>query len=100
MAEIGFYHLTRSTLEEALPRLLDKAYAAGQRALVRVGSPERVELLDRALWTFARESFLPHGTWREADELRPRSIARWQANVDNFGTISREFAALTSWHSS
>ena len=37
MAEVGFYHLTRSPLEEALPRLLEKAYATGQRALVRVG---------------------------------------------------------------
>jgi DNA polymerase-3 subunit chi len=62
LTEVGFYHLTRSTLEEALPRLLEKAYAAGGRALVRIGDPERVELLNRALWTYAKESFLPHGT--------------------------------------
>ena len=31
LTEVGFYHLTRSTLEEALPRLLEKAYAAGSR---------------------------------------------------------------------
>ena len=31
LTEVGFYHLTRSTLEEALPRLLEKAYAAGNR---------------------------------------------------------------------
>ena len=62
MAEIGFYHLTRSSLEEALPRLLEKAYAAGQRAVVRVGDAERLELLNRTLWTYDKESFLPHGT--------------------------------------
>ena len=62
MTEIGFYHLTRSTLDEALPRLLEKAYAAGNRVLVRVGDPERLELLNRALWTYGKESFLPHGT--------------------------------------
>lgn len=62
MTEIGFYHLTRSTLEEALPRLLEKAYVAGQRVLVRAGDPERVEHLDRVLWTYTKESFLPHGT--------------------------------------
>jgi len=61
VTEVGFYHLTRSALEEALPRLLEKAYAAGQRALVRVGDAERVELLNRVLWTFERASFLPHG---------------------------------------
>ena len=61
MTEVGFYHLTRSTLDEALPRLLEKAYAAGHRVLVRVGDPERLELLNRALWTYGKESFLPHG---------------------------------------
>ena len=37
LTEVGFYHLTRSTLEEALPRLLEKAYAGGSRVVVRVG---------------------------------------------------------------
>lgn len=61
MTEVGFYHLTRSPLEDALPRLLEKAYAAGQRALVRVGGEERVEALNRTLWTYEAGSFLPHG---------------------------------------
>jgi DNA polymerase-3 subunit chi len=29
---------------------------------VRASSPERVEALNRALWTFGRDSFLPHGS--------------------------------------
>jgi DNA polymerase III subunit chi len=62
LTEVGFYHLTRSTVEEALSRLLEKAYAAGSRVLVRVGDSERLELLNRALWTYGKESFLPHGT--------------------------------------
>ena len=36
--------------------------ASGQRAVVRAASAERVEALDRALWTFGRDSFLPHGS--------------------------------------
>ncbi|MGD9512231.1 MAG: DNA polymerase III subunit chi [Geminicoccaceae bacterium] len=61
MTDIGFYHLTRSPLDEALPRLLEKAYAAGHRVVVRGGDPERIELLNRALWTYGKDSFLPHG---------------------------------------
>ncbi len=61
MAEVGFYHLTRSPLEEALPRLLEKAHASGARVLVRVGGEERLEALNRALWTYDPGSFLPHG---------------------------------------
>jgi DNA polymerase-3 subunit chi len=62
VAEVGFYHLTRTPLEEALPRLLEKVLAAGKRAVVRVAEPERLELLNRSLWTYANDSFLPHGT--------------------------------------
>jgi len=37
MSEIGFYHLTRTPLEQALPKLLGRVLAGGGRALVRVG---------------------------------------------------------------
>ena len=67
MTEIGFYHLTRTPLADALPKLLERVLAAGKRALVRAGSPERVEFLNAALWTYDAASFLPHGTAREGD---------------------------------
>jgi DNA polymerase III subunit chi len=62
LTEVGFYHLTRSTLDQALPKLLEKVLASGQRAVVRVPEPGRLELVDRALWTYETDSFLPHGT--------------------------------------
>jgi DNA polymerase-3 subunit chi len=70
MTEHRFYHLTRSTLNEALPQLLEKTVARGWRALVRVASAERVESIAEGLWTFRADSFLPHGTRKDghADE--------------------------------
>jgi DNA polymerase-3 subunit chi len=65
MAEIGFYHLTRNTLEQALPRLLEKTLQSGKRAVVIVGSAERAETLASLLWTADPDSFLPHGTARD-----------------------------------
>ena len=62
VVEYGFYHLTRTALEPALGRLLERVLASDQRAVVVASSPERVEALNRALWTFGRESFLPHGS--------------------------------------
>jgi DNA polymerase-3 subunit chi len=62
MVEFAFYHLQRTALEPALGRLLERVLASGQRAVVRTSSPERVEALNRALWTFGRDSFLPHGS--------------------------------------
>jgi DNA polymerase III subunit chi len=62
MVEIGFYHLTRATLEEALPRLLERALAAGNRILLKAPSPAEVERLNKLLWTYSEGSFLPHGS--------------------------------------
>ena len=67
MTQIGFYHLTRSPLEQALPRLLDKALAAGYRAVVLAGSLERVEALNDRLWTYESDSWLPHGSRKDGD---------------------------------
>lgn len=62
MTDIGFYHLERSSLETALPPLLEKILQAGHRAVVMSGSPERVRSLDDHLWKWREESFLPHGS--------------------------------------
>ncbi len=62
MSDIGFYHLTRTGAELALPALLGRTLKAGQRAVVICGSPERVEALDSALWLCSDPDWLPHGT--------------------------------------
>jgi DNA polymerase-3 subunit chi len=67
MTDIGFYHLTKTPLEQALLRLLEKAVGAGKRAVVRTSSEERVTFLNGALWTNDATSFLPHGTQKEGN---------------------------------
>ena len=67
MTEVLFYHLQTRTLEQALPQLLEKCVERGWRTVVQTGSPERRDALDAHLWTFADESFLPHGTPRDGD---------------------------------
>jgi DNA polymerase III subunit chi len=71
MAELWFYHLERSELERALPPLLEKCLQRGWRALVRGGSPERLDMLDETLWTYKDESFLPHGRDGAGAERHP-----------------------------
>ncbi len=65
MTEVLFYHLTESTLEEALPPLLEKSLERQWRVVVQAGSEERRDALDVHLWTWRDDSFLGHGTDRE-----------------------------------
>ena len=62
MAEILFYHLTESRLEDALPPLLEKSVERGWRVAVQTADAGRRDALDTLLWTYREESFLPHGT--------------------------------------
>jgi DNA polymerase-3 subunit chi len=88
MTDISFYHLQRQPLEAVLPILLDRCVARGWKTLVRVASAERVAALDDRLWTYADESFLPHGTERDADpERQPVLIATGEANPGGAGTL-------------
>ncbi|MEM7696296.1 MAG: DNA polymerase III subunit chi [Pseudomonadota bacterium] len=62
MGEVMFYHLERQSLEDALPMLLDKCLKRGWTAVVEVPDPERLAHLDRHLWVFRDDSFLPHAS--------------------------------------
>lgn len=67
MAEVLFYHLQRQPLEAVLPTLIERSLERGWRIAVQATTEERLAALDDHLWTYAEDSFLPHGTDRESD---------------------------------
>ena len=72
MTEIRFYHLTRKTLEQVLPELLEKTLERDLRAVVMTGSAERAEALAQHLWTYNPNGFLPHGNAKDGNaEMQP-----------------------------
>lgn len=92
MADIGFYHLTRTGADAALPVLLGRTLAAGERAVVMCGSDDRVAALDTALWVCPDPDWLPHGTqasgnapmqpiWLATDDTAPNG-ARFLFLID------------------
>lgn len=84
MAEILFYHLTRSTVEDALPQLLAKTLERGWRAVLQAVTEERVDTLDEHLWTFRDESFLPHAkAGGERDAMQPLLLTTGPENPNN-----------------
>lgn len=83
MAAIGFYHLTRTGPEQALPFLLGRTLDAGERALVMCGDAMRVSAMDDALWLSADPEWLPHGTAQSTGLARePRLQPIWLTALD------------------
>ncbi len=76
--EIGFFHLTRSPLERALPRLLRQLLERGERVFLKCADAETAETLDRFLWTFDPDSFLPHGRVGEGREADQPVLIGWE----------------------
>jgi DNA polymerase-3 subunit chi len=83
VTEIRFYHLERSTLETALPTMLERVLERGQRALVVLGTAERLQALNAHLWTYRPESFLPHGVAEDGSADRQPIFLSTEANAPN-----------------
>ncbi|WP_375270510.1 DNA polymerase III subunit chi, partial [Sphingomonas sp.] len=66
--KVDFYHLTTSPLERVLPRIAERVLAEGGRLLVVEADPARRAALDKLLWSYAPDSFLPHGVAGSAQD--------------------------------
>jgi DNA polymerase-3 subunit chi len=70
VTEVWFYHLEQTSLDQALPELLEKTLARGWRALVRSPLAAQLRRLDDWLWRYRDDSFLAHGLAEEPDPDR------------------------------
>ncbi|UJW73218.1 DNA polymerase III subunit chi [Rhizobium sp. SL42] len=84
MAEILFYHLTESKLEDALPPLLEKSIERGWRVTVQTSDEDLRDALDQHLWVYREDSFLPHGTDDgESPDSQPILLTVLPDNINN-----------------
>jgi DNA polymerase-3 subunit chi len=68
--QVDFYHLTQVPLERALPQIAEKVLAAGGRLVIIAGDAAQRAKLDQLLWSYAAETFLPHGQAGGEDDAR------------------------------
>lgn len=67
--QVDFYHLTRSPLDRVLPRIAERIVGEGGRLLVVTGDAGQAAQIDRLLWSFSAESFLPHAAAGMGDDM-------------------------------
>jgi len=81
MKQISFYHLSKTNLEEALPKLLEKVLETGGKAVVLCNDESRVKLVDGLLWSVGGKRFIPHATANDNDvEHNPVFVTAAQEN--------------------
>ncbi len=75
--QVDFYHLTLIPLERVLPAIAEKVLADGARLLIVVENDEQRANLDRLLWSYATDSFVPHAqSGKDDDAAQPILLAR------------------------
>ena len=60
MSEVFFYHLTKTTLEIALPKILERALSEKWSIEIRTSANTNLDEISNAIWRGPEESFLPH----------------------------------------
>lgn len=61
MTSVGFYHLTKTNMEQALPSLLIRTMQQKERAVVWCRNNDQVSQLTEVLWDIINPVWLPHG---------------------------------------
>jgi DNA polymerase-3 subunit chi len=80
---VSFYQLMHSPLEKVLPKLLEKVYDAGKRAVVVARSEESLKQLNTVLWTYSTLSFIPHGCIHDCEDTKADQPIWLSTEIEN-----------------
>ena len=83
---VDFYHLAASPIERVLPRICERLIGEGERLLVVAEEEALLRTLDEQLWTYAPDSFLPHG--RTAPDRQPILLSTGMDPLNGAATVA------------
>jgi len=86
--QVDFYHLTAQPLDRVLPRIAERVVESGGRLLIVAESGDQRTALDKLLWTYNPESFLPHAEAGGDDLIQPILIAATTDATNSAGNIA------------
>lgn len=101
MTRVDFYVLARTqpaALLSTACRLADKAFRAKHRVFINAASREQAIELDRLLWTFRDDSFVPHArAGPDADPEDPVKIGSGEAPDAPFDVLINLDEVVPLW---
>ena len=74
MTRIDFYIIPQNQPEQVslfACKLIEKIYRSGHKIMVKVDDKETAEALDKQLWEYKPESFIPHKILDNSSEVSP-----------------------------
>jgi DNA polymerase-3 subunit chi len=91
VTQIDFYVLKEGSRDNRYSlacRVVEKAFQQQQRVLLWTGSQEESRHMDRLLWTYRQDSFIPHGLLHQADAgVTPILIGHQEDAGDEHGVL-------------
>ena len=70
MKKIRLYELSEATFDKVAPQLLYKIYDSLEKPIMMLLQNEtQIEFMDKLLWSFSSNKFLPHGTEKQDKEF-------------------------------
>lgn len=99
--EFAIYQSISGNLKGATVKLLEKIFLSGKRAVFFSPITERVDVMNKALWTYSTNAFIPHGDKRMGfedqqpvyftDEFKNPNNASVLILVDSFDLANKEY---------
>ncbi len=86
MTDVLFVRLEQRDKALHLCRWAQRFFDEGEPVLIRVEDDEQAQALDRYLWTFSKDAFLPHGCAVDQDDTlgqEPIVIVTAEENLNN-----------------
>lgn len=99
MTQVRFYHLLRQSELQALPVMLQTALSRGQKSVLKFADQRMLEAANDYLWSYAPDSFLPHGSAKEGNPAKqPIWLTLEDENPNNACVLFLCGGAVSSLH--
>ena len=84
MTKINFYTSNSEDTIKTFCKISEKCYYSNSRALVLVENEDNLYALDKSLWTYSKEHFIPHATMHDPSaHEQPIIITKEFKNLNN-----------------